>query len=140
MSRVDLEAHYREADYCVTADSRTLIFRISRHDPASERRLRDAMGRYDRWTVVTPCNPGSVALCEHENAARLENFHHELDADVRRWLRSLSRDPAGVWPDEPGAMILDLPLPEAEALGRRYGQNAIVYCATGNAPELIWLA
>ncbi len=133
-----LEAHYRQTEYCIHAGVHRLVFRIDRYDRETETGLIAQAGMFRQWAILTPCNPASVALCAGENAARLENFRRWLKTAAYRWLDSCNRDPAGAWPDEPGAVILDIPLAEAEALGRHYGQNAIVYGQRGCAPELVW--
>ena len=49
------------------------------------------------------------------------------------------RDPDGVWRPEGSVLVLDMPRTEAEALGHRFEQNAIVYVEKGGAPELLIL-
>lgn len=49
------------------------------------------------------------------------------------------RDPTGVWRPEGSVLVLDMPRAEAEALGNRFEQNAIVYVEKGGAPELVVL-
>jgi hypothetical protein len=49
------------------------------------------------------------------------------------------RDPAGKWPPEGSVLVLDMPRAEAQALGNRFEQNAIVYVERGRAPELVLL-
>ena len=49
------------------------------------------------------------------------------------------RDPKGVWPPEGSVLVLDMPRDEAEALGNRFAQNAIVYVERGGPPELVLL-
>jgi hypothetical protein len=134
-----LETHYRRAEYCVQIGARPWVFTPRRYEPAAETALIAHAGEFRHWAIVTPCNPASAALCAQENAARLENFRHWLQASPYRWLDSRNRDPDGAWPDEPGALILDIPLAEAETIGRHFGQNAIVYGQRNSAPELVWL-
>lgn len=138
MDRAALERLYRAAEYRVILPSGSLRFRVGRHDPQAESRLR-ALAEYSSWTIITPVNPRSASLCEQENLARLENFRRELLDQGRRWLPSTSADPAQRWPDEPGALIFDLSPEQARALGHAWQQNAVVRAAIGCAPELIWL-
>ena len=49
------------------------------------------------------------------------------------------RDPEGRWPAEPSLLVIGIPRAEAEALGRRFEQNAIVFVEKGSAPELVLL-
>jgi len=49
------------------------------------------------------------------------------------------RDPEGKWKAEPSVLIMGIPRAEAEALGRRLEQNAIVFIEKTKAPELVVL-
>ena len=49
------------------------------------------------------------------------------------------RDPTGEWRPEGSVLVIDMPRAEAEALGNRFEQNAIVYAEKGKAPELLVL-
>ena len=48
-------------------------------------------------------------------------------------------DPEGEWPHEPSFLVVGISRAEAEALGRRFGQLAIVYARKGEPPELVEL-
>jgi hypothetical protein len=91
------------------------------------------------WAIITPCNPRSIALCEQENAARLENFHHLLHESGHEWAECIAHDPDGKWPDERGALIFGISQESACNLGRRFDQNAILFGRRGEVPELVWL-
>ena len=137
--RERLDPLYRATEYRVLAGSQLISLVIDRQDPRNETALAESSGDYRQWAIITPCNPASVALCQQENAALLENFHHWLRHKSYRWLPSLNHDPDGHWPDEPGALIFDIERNDAEALGRQFGQNAIVHALRGHAPQLVWL-
>jgi hypothetical protein len=49
------------------------------------------------------------------------------------------RDPQGRWTPERSALVVGIPRQDAEAVGRAFGQNAIVFVERGRAPELIVL-
>jgi len=49
------------------------------------------------------------------------------------------RDPNGRWEPEPSVLVPGIARETAEALGRRFGQNAIVYVASGFPAELVFL-
>lgn len=136
---VDLDQAYRKTLYRVQTRSLQISFRIGQYDLQTETQLIQCCGSFRQWAIITPCNPVSVALCEQENIARLENLHRWLIDSDYRWLASNNHDPAGAWPDEPGALILDIPLAEAQKLGHCLNQNALVFAQLGSAPELIWL-
>ena len=80
-----------------------------------------------------------------ENRRRLEDFllrAHVGDVAAARKYRVYQgegRDPGGKWPAEPSVLIMGITRDEAEALGRKLEQNAIVYLEKGAAPELLVL-
>lgn len=139
MRTAQLKAAYANTRYQVQAGPHTLYFRIGCHDAAQDALLTSSLGTWRNWAIITPCNPASVALCAHENEARLEHFRQQLVSLGYRWLPSLNRDPDSAWPDEAGALVLDISLPAAQALGREYDQYAIVFAQNHKAPRLIWL-
>src|SRR2546427_9143230 len=49
------------------------------------------------------------------------------------------RDPQGRWRPERSALVVGIPRADAEAVGRAFGQNAIVFVERGRAPELVIL-
>jgi predicted nucleic acid-binding protein len=86
---------------------------------------------------VTAANPRGEPRSHAANAAAMA----ELAASLR-WphLPGEGRDPEGRWTPEPSALVLGIARGEAEALGRRFDQNAIVFVEKGAAPELVLLA
>lgn len=89
-----------------------------------------------RWAFLTAYNPCSRERPEAENQAA----QRALEADLRA--RGLSFVPGeGKSPDSPwreaSVLVLDLEREDAIALGRKYGQVAIV-CGQGEGPaELV---
>ena len=139
MNRAELERLYSDAEYRVLLSSGPAYFHVDRYDPDQESRLLEQHGDFSSFVILTPFNPWSVALCEQENLARLENFRRELHEMSCAWLPSVNHDPAQCWPDEPGALIFDLPWQRVEALGRHWQQNAVVRAKKGFGPALVWL-
>ena len=88
---------------------------------------------------VSAANPHGLRRRLVENVVAF----HALKTLVRksRYLcfEGEGRDPKGVWRPEGSVLVLDIPRPEAEALGHRFEQNAIVYVQKGGAPELVLL-
>jgi uncharacterized protein DUF3293 len=88
------------------------------------------------WAFLTASNPGSKLLPDDLNAARRQS----LEAGLRgRWRY---RDASGV-PDDPevkperGVLILGIDRESAVELGRRYGQNAIVFGGPDMPAEIV---
>jgi hypothetical protein len=86
---------------------------------------------------ITAMNPRSEPRTAAENAAANQQL-----ADALQLWKALPHD--GIAPDdswaETGFFVLDLPREEAIVLARRFGQNAIVWCARGLAPALLFSA
>jgi len=80
---------------------------------------------------------------EPRNLVRNVIAFHALKILVRKscylCFEGEGRDPKGVWRPEGSVLVLDMPRAEAEALGNRFKQNAIVYVEKGGAPELVVL-
>ena len=88
-------------------------------------------------TFVTAANPRG----EQRSPAQNRAAQAELEASLAYpFHRGEGRDPDGAWPAEPSALVIGMPRGEAEALGRAYRQNAIVFIEQGAAPELVLLA
>ena len=54
------------------------------------------------------------------------------------WRAGEGREPDGSW-REPSRLVIGIYRENAEALGRLFGQNAIVFMEKGAAPELVLL-
>jgi len=87
---------------------------------------------------VTASNPGSKPRPAEENQAANRKLLESQRLLSRTCLEGEGRAPDRSWA-EPSFLVLGIPLPEAEALGRRYGQNAILFCEKGRPPELLLL-
>jgi hypothetical protein len=92
---------------------------------------------------VSSANTRGVATPENEK--RLAEFllRGQLDdlneTGKYRVFLGEGRDPDGKWTAEPSVLIMGIERDEAESLGRRLEQNAIVWIEKGKAPELVVL-
>ena len=95
--------------------------------------------RCDCAAFITACNPYSQKLAPAVNAQR----HLDLMADLTS--RSLifvegmgiGQDPD--WPGEVSCLIFGLALEASRVLGRKFNQNALVWCDQDAKPELVLL-
>jgi hypothetical protein len=127
---------YEQAKYLVFAEPR-LVLRIGEPNPGVDALLDAA--RVPFAAFVTPCNPRGEKQTEQENIDAFLAFEEALSKTTAyACRRGEGRGPA--WGAEPSLLILGIPRREAEALGRAYRQNAIVYLMKGEAPELVVLA
>ncbi len=131
-----LRAAYERALYVVYG-SPEVEFRIGETSD-----LLDAMMQISRVATAA-----FVSSANRRGAPTPENERRLADFLLRSQLCGLSyriyhgdgRDPQGVWNAEPSVLIIGIPRAEAEALGRRLEQNAIVFIEKGKAPELVVL-
>ena len=132
----ELRQAYENADYAVFFEPE-LVLRIGE---TSERlaRLMEFM-HVPTAAFITACNPGSRRRAAAENAAAAEALEGLVDAAGYPRYRAEGRDPEGRLPPEPGLLVLGIHRENAEALGRLFGQNAVVFVERGRAPELLFL-
>jgi len=114
-------------------DSGTML-RIGVHGPDLDRLL--ATHGAATAAFVTAANPRGEARTHAQNEAAMAALRASLELP---WLAGEGRDPEGRWSAEPSVLVLGISRPDAEALGRRLEQNAIVFVERGRAPELLFL-
>jgi len=122
---------YERALYAL--DSATVL-RIGVHNPGLDR-LLEARGAATA-AFVTAANPRGEARAHAENEAAMAALRASL---ALPWLPGEGRDPEGRWSAEPSLLVLGMARADAEALGRRLEQNALVFIERGRAPELLVL-
>lgn len=137
--RERLAAAYARTRYTVLLPRGELILRLGAADAAADRRLRAEAGVQACWAIVTPCNPRSEIAPEQANAAALRALEEAVERAAQAHVPAVNRDPDRRWPDEPGLLLCDPPAGLAEALGRRFGQHAIVAGKLGGQAELLWV-
>ncbi|HVJ42831.1 MAG TPA: DUF3293 domain-containing protein [Dongiaceae bacterium] len=139
MTAIDaaLIAAYQATDYAVFEEDAEIILRIGEKNPAADALLKRHGA--EQAIVLTAWNPESVALSDPENETR-EGALWRWIADRQLFaLAAEGRDPAGAWRPEQSCFIFDLAIDTAMALGRQFGQNALVHFRAGEAPELVLL-
>ena len=124
---------YRKARYVVLPD---LVFHVDRRCPPLETLLQQR--GVATAAFVTAANPGSEPRSKDENAAALAHLDRVVAASGYDSHPGEGREPDGTW-SEPSRLVLGIDRASAEALGRRFGQNAIVFVEQGRAPELVLL-
>ncbi|MGQ0652999.1 MAG: DUF3293 domain-containing protein [Betaproteobacteria bacterium] len=132
----ELRQAYENADYAVFFEPE-LVLRIGEPGERLERLMEFMHVRTAAF--VTAWNPGSRRRPGAENAAAAEALEGLVDAAGYPRYRAEGRDPERSHPPEPSLLILGIYRENAEALGRLFGQNAIVFVEQGRAPELLYL-
>ncbi|MEQ8710237.1 MAG: DUF3293 domain-containing protein [Rhodospirillales bacterium] len=130
-----LEA-YAQTEFHVFSDP-PLVLRIGARNNA----MQDLFARTGSSSAafVTAWNPYSEPRTEAENIRAQDQLMREVHDAGYSHVPGEGRDPSGLWPGEASLLISGISRPEAEALGQRYGQNAIVWVGSELVPELVLL-
>ena len=134
--RPDLIAAYRKAHYVVHGRPE-IVLRIGEPNLDLDA-LLEADGAATA-AYVTASNQRGEQRSEAENALAFNALKSFLQKKPYRCRPGEGRDPKGRWPAEPSMLVIGIARAQAEALGRRFGQNAIVFAEKGRAPELVLL-
>ena len=131
-----LIAAYEDADYVVFAEP-DFVLKIG--EPSA--RLDALLDEEGAATAafVTAANPGSKKKSAAENAVALSALDQLVAAAGYPWRAGEARAPDGSWA-EPSRLVIGIYRDNAAALGRLFGQNAIVFVEKGGARELLVLA
>lgn len=141
----ELVAAYRSTEYRVrlaagfsTNSGCPFILRVDQYSaPLSQ--LFSASGRRCA-AFITACNPFSVSQSREANHAVCARLRDELirhAAHPEQIIEGEGRDPSGAWPGGKSFLALGLDLETSQALGRKFGQNAIVWAGVDAVPLLI---
>ena len=132
-----LTAAYEKAQYVVFGEPE-LVLRVG--EPNSDLdELLEAEGA-DTAAYVTAANPRGEPSSHWKNELATAALHETQTAAGYACYAGEGRDPEGRWGAEPSMLIVGISRADAEAVGRVFGQNAIVFVRKGGAPELVVLA
>jgi hypothetical protein len=127
---------YRETHYRVFT---TPAFRLQIDVPSAELAALHREHGVNCSAFVTAWNPFSRSHDDASNSARQDELRDGLRRQGREFVEGVGVHPSGGWPGEPSLLVLGLTLQDAEALGKRLEQNAIVWCDADARPRLILL-
>lgn len=131
--RARLEQAYRRTTY---GAGLSLRLRVGEPHPFLDEML--SFRGLEEYAYVTAWNPRSEALDEEENATRQDALRRRLRERGWHFLEGVARADDGVWEEE-SLLVMGIPRAEALALGREWGQHAMLVGRRGGAPELAWL-
>ena len=131
----DLIEAYRDSDYVVFTQPQ-MVLRVG--EP-SERldRLLEVHGAQSA-VFVTAANPRSEKKSAAENAEAMGALDGMLAAAGYPRYPGEGRNAERTW-REPSLLAIGIYRPHAQALGRLFGQSAVVFIEKGQAPELLLL-
>ena len=88
---------------------------------------------------ITAYNPFGQAQSAEANEAAHSQLGDCLRALVPQVIEGVGADPAGAWPEEMSFFALGLGSDTARQLGRRFGQDAVVWAGSDAIPRLLLL-
>lgn len=112
-----------------------ITLRVDQKNPALDRLLAQRGVR--GCAFITAWNPGAVRLPAGENARRQAALAAAVRAAGYECWPGEGVGADGFWPAEDSLLILGISRPDALALGRQFGQLAIVYARRGEPVELL---
>jgi hypothetical protein len=132
----ELVESYRRTDYVVARP------RIRLRIGARSARLARLLERrcLHSWAFVTAWNPGSFPHPRAANRARDRELRRVLQRRGLTALRATARPRLAGWMNEAGWLVLGIARGEALALGRRFGQVAVVSGTRGRRARLVLCA
>jgi hypothetical protein len=129
-------AAYRAAEYRVRAEP-AFVLRVDEPSPAlAALHAAHAVGCSAFLTAWNPRGTPAPAAENTAAAARLEAALRERGLAL---VAGRGIDPAGEWGGEESVLALGLGRSEACAVGREFGQNAILWAAGDAVPRLVLL-
>jgi len=129
--RERLLSAYRATTYRADVEGRSVDLRIGATVPG------DGPVAGQDWAFVTAANPGSRPLESEENVLRHEQLKARLaDCDVVVFEGMGVPDSEG-WEPEISLLVLGIGREQAVAIGRAFGQLAIVCGKPGGVAELV---
>lgn len=132
-----LIASYRAADYQAGAGSAVVVLRIDQYSESLSQLL--AASGQQCAVFITAYNPCSQPQNLAANQAAHARLRDELSYLTGQIIEGTGSDPTGAWPPEQSLFALGVDLDKSKALGRQFGQNAVVWAGADAIPRLILL-
>lgn len=136
-SDASLLAAYEAALYRVDAAPSPFVLRIG--ERSAELAALHAAHGVRSSAFVTAWNPFGMLQPDALNRRAQARLEREIDEHGYAMYGGAGLDPDGSWPGEESVLVLGLSRDAAAALGRAYGQNAVVWCGAIAVPELVML-
>lgn len=125
---------YRATRFVACVPGGEIVLRVGERNPDLDALLEQR--RVSSCAFLTAWNPGSRLLAAAENARRQAALLAAAGRAGYPYLPGRGIGADGGWPSEESLLILGIARPAALALGRRFGQLAIVCAARGEPVEL----
>ena len=127
---------YKDTDYFVFGEPLFVLRVGMANEPLAElyKQCKTNSGVF-----VTAVNPFSKDVGEAVNTVRQAELATELKRRNLVFFDGAGEHPSGEWAAEPSYFVLGLSLEAAKNLGKKYHQNAVVWCGPDAVPQLILL-
>lgn len=127
---------YRETEFRVFGDD-VMVLKISE-------KKEELVGLFkvyqsEACAFVTAFNPLGKLLSHEQNSDLQKRLEEEIQFRGLTYIAGEGKHPVGDWPGEPSYLVFDLSLEAAKTLGRKFNQNAIVWCGLDAVPQLVLL-
>jgi hypothetical protein len=132
------ENAYLATDYVVQIDGKDLVLRPNERSPAVDRVLSRFKVR--GVAFVTAFNPYSRMRGKCANLAAHAALVASLRREGKRFVEGYGQDHDKLWPAEKSVLIFGVIRAAAGAMGRQFGQNAIVFAMFHRPIDLVHLA
>lgn len=127
---------YRETEFRVFVEC-VVVLKISEKNEELVALLK--FHRSEVCAFVTAYNPFGEILSHEQNSDLQKRLEEEIQFRGLTYIAGEGKHPVGDWPGEPSYLVFDLSLEAAKTLGRKFNQNAIVWCGPDAVPQLILL-
>lgn len=127
---------YLETEYCVSGEP-PFILRVGIANEQLAKLYKQL--KKNSGVFVTAFNPFSIDPGEAANTARQIELAKELSGRSLIFFDGIGKHPSGEWAAEPSYFVLGLSFEAAKVLGKKYDQNAVVWCGPDAIPELVLL-
>jgi hypothetical protein len=134
----DLLAIYQKSDYRVLGEGENdFVMHIGKPCPP----LRSLMLRAVVSTAcfVSAYNPRSEPCSDDENARAQTRLTQDVSQMGLSYLEGVGEDPDGECSGEPCLLVLGISHENTVMLGRKYGQNAVLWSEADGVPQLLLL-
>lgn len=128
---------YSQTHYRATEPGRECVLRVGeRNETLLQLQMEHGV---NCSAFITACNPYSQMLTDEANRQRQAELASTVNTMGLTGYVGEGRHPDGTWPAEPSFLVLGIDLAGAQALGRRFEQNAVIWCGADAIPKLVML-
>lgn len=132
----DLLDSYKKTHFSVNGPTGTFILRTDCYSAELEASHKRNYVRTSAY--ITAHNPASEPQTDIWNSDAQKAMEAEVAASGFKTVPGSGIDPNNEWPAEPSILILGIDKDDALDLGKRFGQNALLFSASDAIPTLIF--